>query len=238
MTRLFEHSARPRLRIREEKRHEPLPPVSRKPAIGLLGGSFNPAHEGHRHISLEALRLLGLDEVWWLVSPQNPLKSRKGMAPLEDRLASARRVAMHPRIRVSDIERRLGTVYTVDTVARLKASFHYTFVWLIGADNLVQMVRWRRWLDLAAMTPIAVFDRTPYSYGAVASKAASVLRGSRLPECRANRLIRWAPPVWTYIPQRTISALGATAGSRPGGRSTGEPPALQFSGNSVISNVR
>ena len=198
--RLFDLSARPRLRA-------VAPPLAgarnggrrRGPAIGLLGGSFNPAHEGHRHISIEALRLLGLDAVWWLVSPQNPLKPRAGMAPLAERLRRAEAVAAHPRIRVTDIEQRLRTVYTVDTVSRLTSSFEGRFVWLIGADNLLQMARWRRWRDLVALTPIAVFDRSPYSHAAVASRVATALRGSRLPERRADRLIEMAPPVWTYI---------------------------------------
>ncbi|MCB9944183.1 MAG: nicotinate-nucleotide adenylyltransferase [Geminicoccaceae bacterium] len=201
------------------------------PAIGLLGGSFNPAHGGHRHVSVEALKGLGLEQVWWLVSPQNPLKPRAGMAPFPTRLQQAKIVASHPRIRVTDIERRFGTVYTVDTVSRLMRCYPYRFVWIIGADNLLQMAQWRRWRDLAAMTPIAVFDRSPYSHGAVASKVATALYGSRLPECRADQLTRLNPPVWTYIHLRphpassTAMRNGLTGGWLRSGQDDDHVPA-------------
>ena len=114
--------------------------------IGLLGGSFNPAHAGHRYISTEALRRLDLDEVWWLVSPQNPLKSQSGMAPFSQRLSHAASVARHPRIRVSAIEAEMGTRYTADTLAMLVRRFPAArFVWLMGADNLMQIPKWRDW---------------------------------------------------------------------------------------------
>src|SRR5690606_10326285 len=141
--------------------------------VGLLGGSFNPAHAGHRHISLEALRRLKLDEIWWLVTPQNPLKPVCGTAPLDRRVAAARRVADHPRIRVTDIERRLGTRYTADTLAALTARFPRTrFVWLMGADNLAQIHRWRHWTRIFHTVPIAVLDRPTYSLKASGGVAA------------------------------------------------------------------
>ncbi|MBV9833149.1 MAG: nicotinate-nicotinamide nucleotide adenylyltransferase, partial [Alphaproteobacteria bacterium] len=120
------------------------PPRLTDRRIGLLGGSFNPAHEGHVHISLEALKRLDLDEVWWLVSPQNPLKAANGMASLADRMEGARSVtATHPRLRVTDLERKLGTRYTIDTVRALRRRHpHARFVWLMGADNLRQLPRW------------------------------------------------------------------------------------------------
>lgn len=125
--------------------------------VGLLGGSFNPAHDGHRYISRLALKLLGLDEVWWLVSPQNPLKPAAGMASLGDRLARAQAVADHPRIRVTDLERLLGTRYTADTLAALHRCFPRTrFVWLMGADNLLQVPRWQRWTEIFETTPVAL----------------------------------------------------------------------------------
>jgi nicotinate-nucleotide adenylyltransferase len=127
---------------------------------GLLGGSFNPAHGAHRRISLFARQALGLDEVWWLVSPGNPLKSVAERADMLTRLGTALDVAHHPRIRVSDIESRMGTRYTVDTLAALKRRFpRVRFVWLMGSDNLAQFARWRRWRDIAAMVPIVVVRR-------------------------------------------------------------------------------
>ncbi|MCB2053166.1 MAG: nicotinate-nucleotide adenylyltransferase [Geminicoccaceae bacterium] len=184
------------------------PPPVRGRAIGLLGGSFNPAHAGHRHLSIEALARLALDEVWWLVSPQNPLKPRAGMAPLEARVATARRVADHPRIRVDAIEQRLGTRYTVDTLARLKACRNESFIWLIGADNLLQLPSWRRWRTIFATTKIAVFARDPYSHGALAGKAARVFGDARVAEQQADRLRDMPPPAWTFIHLRPHPASG------------------------------
>jgi len=121
--------------------------VERRARIGLLGGSFNPAHAGHLHISHEALKRFKLDEVWWLVSPQNPLKERAGMAPLAERVKAARKVASGDRrLRVTDLESRLGTYYTVDTLAKLRARLpRLKFVWLMGADNLLQLAHWKNW---------------------------------------------------------------------------------------------
>ena len=133
-------------------------PVARGLKIGLLGGSFDPAHDGHRYASLVALKALKLDYVWWLVSPGNPLKSTA--TPLRQRLADARDMARHPRIRVTGIEARLGTRYTVDTVTALQRQFpHVGFVWLVGSDNLAQFGRWKNWQRLAAIIPIAVVRR-------------------------------------------------------------------------------
>ena len=127
-------------------------------SIGLFGGSFDPAHSGHLHVSLTALKRLGLDYVWWLVSPGNPLKGAP--APFDARLASARAVARHPRLIVTDIEKRLGSRYTVDTVAALRHRFpQVRFVWLMGSDNLEQFARWRRWQQIARLVPIAVVRR-------------------------------------------------------------------------------
>lgn len=134
-------------------------------AVGILGGSFNPAHGGHRHVSLEAMRRLQLDEVWWLVSPQNPLKSAAGMAPLPARLVRARQVARHPRIRVSAIEEQLGTRFAVDTVRALKRRWpDVRFVWVMGADILPELHRWRRWRQFAREVAIAVVPRPGHSH--------------------------------------------------------------------------
>ena len=148
--------------------------------IGLLGGSFNPAHQGHLYVSRVALKQLGLDYVWWLVSPQNPLKPSAGMAPMAIRAAQARKVAAHPRIRVTTIEAGLGTRFTVDTVAALRRRFpHLDFAWLMGSDNLEQFRRWRRWPDIAAQVPIAVIARPGTVLASLCSVA--VQRFGRLP---------------------------------------------------------
>jgi nicotinate-nucleotide adenylyltransferase len=128
--------------------------------IGLLGGSFNPAHAAHRHVSLVALDQLRLDQVWWLVSPLNPLKSADGMAPLDARLAEAQRVARHPRVHVSTIETLLGTRYAVDTIAALQHRFpQHRFVWLAGSDIVAELHRWRYWRRFLGRVPLAVVPR-------------------------------------------------------------------------------
>lgn len=172
-----------------------------KRRIGLLGGSFNPAHAGHLHISTLALEKLGLDELWWLVSPQNPLKSERGMAPLKVRLARARDVAKgDARIVVSDIETKMGTRYTVDTVAELQArNSDSAFVWVIGADNLRQMHKWRGWRAIFRMVPIAVFPRIPYSLRALGGRAARRFDAARIPENHAKRLAGLRPPAWVFL---------------------------------------
>ena len=139
---------------------------------GLLGGSFNPAHGGHRAVTLFALDALGLDEVWWLVSPGNPLKPKRGMAPLAARVRSAREAARRAPIKVTAIERELGSAYTIDTLRALKRRFpRRRFVWLMGADNLAQFHLWKDWRGIAAEMPIAVIARPGYDDDAVADGA-------------------------------------------------------------------
>lgn len=168
--------------------------------IGLLGGSFNPAHDGHRHISQLALTRLGLDEVWWLVSPQNPLKSEDGMATFESRLKSANEVARDGRIRVSAIEAELGTRYTADTLDALQNRYPAArFVWLMGADNLIQISRWRAWKQIFNKVPIAVFARDSYDSKALSGLAAVRFRRARLPERAAQLLPDTAPPAWVFL---------------------------------------
>ncbi len=171
--------------------------------IGLLGGSFNPAHQGHCEISLEALRRLKLDQVWWLVSPQNPLKPVASMAPLEERLAGARAAAADPRILVTPLEDALGTVYTAETVAALTARFpKVRFVWLMGADNLIEFSDWKDWPEIFRTVAIAVFDRPSYSSRALGAKAARRFARHRLAESAAKDLADKAPPAWVFIHQR------------------------------------
>ncbi len=168
--------------------------------IGLLGGSFNPAHAGHRAISLHALRALGLDEVWWLVSPGNPLKPEVGMAPFPVRMASARAMARHAPIRVSAIEQRLGTRYTVDTLVRLPLLYpRHRFVWLMGADNLAQFHRWHDWRGIAREVPIAVVARPGYDAPAHASPAMSWLRRFVRPAGQAKNWTRWRLPALVLL---------------------------------------
>ena len=175
-----------------------LPPPGAR--IGLLGGSFNPAHEGHLQISCEALRRLGLDEVWWLVSPQNPLKASAETAPLARRLAGARARARHPRIRVTHLETLLGTQFTMDALAVLRRRFpRVRFVWLMGADNLIQVSAWRDWPKIFQGVCVAVFDRPTYALKATAAKAAMRFAATRLREAQASWLTTRRPPTWVFV---------------------------------------
>lgn len=184
----------------------------RRARVGLLGGSFNPAHDGHRHVAELALGLLGLDAVWLLVSPQNPLKPQAGMAPLAARLETARAVvAGHPRLCATAIETELGTRYTVDTLAKLRTRFpRVRFVWLMGADNLVQVARWARWLRIFQAVPVAILARAPYSQKALAAKAARRLSRFRLADRAARGLAARRAPAWVYLHTR-LHPASATA---------------------------
>ncbi|MXO75473.1 nicotinate-nucleotide adenylyltransferase [Altererythrobacter aerius] len=170
------------------------------PRTGLLGGSFNPAHRGHRAISLAAIAELGLDEVWWLVSPGNPLKPAAGMAPLEARFTSALEQARRAPIRVTAIERELGTRYTADTLRALRRRFPARqFVWLMGADNLAQFDQWRDWRGIARSMPIAVFARPGYYRQATASHAAAWLRRFSATASSLKHSRRWSAPALAYL---------------------------------------
>ena len=189
--------------------------------IGLLGGSFNPAHGGHLHISLLALQRLDLDEVWWLVSPQNPLKSVRGMAPFAKRLAGAAALAKgHQRIKVSAIEAALGTVFTADTIQALRRRFPHThFVWLMGGDNLTQLPRWQHWEEIVEAVPIAVFDRPQTALKALAGKAAKRYAKARVAAQATRRLPGMQPPAWVFIHAKldpsSATAIRAKRASRP-----------------------
>jgi len=167
---------------------------------GLLGGSFNPAHGGHRAISLFAIDALQLEEMWWLVSPGNPLKAQKGMAPLPARLASARKQARRSRIKPTAIERILETRYTVDTLRKLIRRYpKRRFIWIMGADNLAQFVRWKDWRDIARMMPIAVIARPGYDDDAISAPAMAWFRRYvRRPSQRKN-WTKWRTPALVYL---------------------------------------
>lgn len=168
--------------------------------IGLMGGSFNPAHRAHRRMSLAAMDRLGLDEVWWLVSPGNPLKPAAGMAPFAARLASARQQARRSRIRVSDFEARAGTRFTVDTVALLSQRWpRHRFIWLMGEDVLPDFHRWRRWRALASAIPIAVMSRPGYEGPARAARAMGWLRPFVRPSTKARQWATWSAPAIIFL---------------------------------------
>ena len=167
---------------------------------GLLGGSFNPAHGGHRSISLLAMAALGLDELWWLVSPGNPLKPAAGMAPLPARLASARRAARNSRIRATAIERELGTRYTIDTLKKIVRRYpDRRFIWLMGADNLAQLHRWRDWRGIARLMPIAIIARPGYDGAARAAVAMGWLRAHVRPPSQRKSWTHWSPPALVFL---------------------------------------
>lgn len=176
--------------------------------IGLLGGSFDPAHEGHVHITENALRRFGLDRVWWQVSPGNPLKEH-GPAPIARRIAAARDLMQHPRVDVTDIELRLGTRMTADTIAELQRLYPAVrFVWLMGSDNLVQFDRWDRWQEIAQRVPLGVLARPGTRLAARRSRTAQILRQSRLPEEKAQLLPVMTPPAWVLLnlPMSSLSS--------------------------------
>jgi len=165
--------------------------------IGLLGGSFDPAHEGHAHISREALKRMGLDQVWWLVSPGNPLKARQP-APMAERLARARAVMPDPRVRITDLEAKLGTRATADTIDAVRAIYPGVhFVWLMGADNLVQFHKWGRWRDILRSVPIGVLARPGSGVAARTSVAARAFRVHQID--RGENLRDRKAPAWCFV---------------------------------------
>jgi nicotinate-nucleotide adenylyltransferase len=179
--------------------------------IGLLGGSFNPPHAAHRAISVFAMKRLGLDWVWWLVTPGNPLKSAQHLRPLADRIAIARAAADHPRIKVTDLEAAIGTRYSYDTVKTLTGRRPAVrFVWIMGVDNLAIFHRWRNWRGIARLVPIAVVDRFSTNFAGTAATAAHAMARSRLPEAAAMRLASHPAPAWVFL-HGLKSPLSSTA---------------------------
>ncbi len=177
--------------------------------IGLYGGSFNPAHAGHRHVSLLALKHLRLDRLWWIVTPGNPLKDPAELASTAERVRHARQLAAHPRIDVTSFEEAIGARYTVDTLSFLaRRCPGVDFVWIMGADNLAGFHRWRGWERIASLMPIAVVDRPGYTLKATRSRAATRLAPFRIDQDAAPALAAMSPPAWIFLygPRSTLSS--------------------------------
>ena len=204
-----------------------LPATGPGQRIGLLGGSFNPPHVAHRQISEVVLKRLGLDQVWWLVTPGNPLKGRGELAPLAERLVLCRAMAKNPRIEVTAFERDLPTAFTAGTLAFLKRrSPLVRFVWIMGADNLAGFHHWRRWREILTMVPVVVVDRPGWRLKALASKAAKAFAGSRVPEARAMGLVAMPPPAWTFLtgPLSSVSSTDLRSKARQRGQPVARKP--------------
>ena len=179
--------------------------------IGLMGGTFNPPHAGHAVCALTALRRLQLDQLWWMVTPGNPLKGRDGLPPLADRMAASRRLATDPRIKVTGFEAALGTPYTYETLRYVTRRLPgVRFVWVMGADNLAGFDRWQRWRDIARLVPMAVVDRPGWRLQALASPAAQSLARFRVAESFAGQLPGMTPPAWMLLSTR-LSEASSTA---------------------------
>jgi nicotinate-nucleotide adenylyltransferase len=185
-------------------------PLARRGArIGLLGGSFDPPHAGHVHLTKTALRAFGIDAVWWLVSPGNPLKDR-GPAPLADRMAAARAIMDHPRVVITDAEARLGTRITADTLEALIARYRgVQFSWLMGADNLATIHRWERWPTIFALAPVGVIARPGSPPAIRLARAARMFRSARIPARQSQLLGGAVSPAWCYV-RAPLVALSST----------------------------
>ena len=177
-----------------------LPPHGSGQRIGLFGGSFNPAHRGHYMVALYALKHLQLDWVWWLVSPQNPLKDTRETGDYEKRLVHTRRIAAHPRFVVTDLERQLGARYTAETLQQLKTkSGDARFVWIMGADSLASLHQWHHWLDIVEEVPLAVLARPGYSVRALSGPAAQRLGAARVGNDGVSAVVTRKPPAWGFV---------------------------------------
>jgi len=189
----------------------PAPPARPLQRIGVMGGSFNPPHDGHRIVAATALRRLNLDRLWWLVSPGNPLKNQDDLAPLDERIKVAKQFATDPRMEITAFEQKLDSPYTASTLAFLKERYpRALFVWVMGADNLASFHKWRNWHDIVSTLPIAVIDRPGWHLKALASPAARTMAGDRVPETHAGALPMMKPPAWTFLTTR-LSRLSSSS---------------------------
>jgi nicotinate-nucleotide adenylyltransferase len=188
-----------------------MPHVEDGMVVGLFGGSFNPPHEGHRLVARIALRSLGLDQLWWMVTPGNPLKANRYLAPLDERIALSEQMADDPRIRVTAFEKTLGSTYTAQVLARVKArNSRVHFVWIMGADNLRDFHRWQNWKSIAMTFPIAVIDRPGATLSFLSSTMAKTFDYARIDEQDANTIGQASAPAWTFI-HGPRSILSSTA---------------------------
>lgn len=191
-----------------------MPFTQRGQRVGLFGGSFNPPHEGHVHVCEQALRKLELDQIWWLVTPGNPLKNNSNLAPLPDRLAACEAITPDPRMKITACEAVLPTRYTADTIAHIiQRNVNVRFVWIMGADNLGQFHLWERWRDIAKLLPIAVIDRPGSTLALHSAMAAQVLRHYRIDESDAPLLADFKAPAWTFLhgPRNSLSSTAIRA---------------------------
>ncbi len=203
-----------------DRRYLTMPHIERGMAVGLFGGSFNPPHEGHLLVAEIALRRLGLDQLWWMVTPGNPLKSRNELAPLSERISLSEHLARDPRIKVTAFEKTLGGSYTADTLAHVKAKNPQAhFVWIMGADSLQSFHLWQKWREIVSMFPIAVVDRPGATLSFLSSKMARTFDYARVDEDDIGTLWKRQAPAWTFIhgPRSTLSstALRANGGKKP-----------------------
>lgn len=193
-----------------------MPHVEKGMQVGLFGGSFNPPHAGHALVAEIALRALQLDQLWWMVTPGNPLKAGRASAPLAERLALSEKVAEDPRIKVTAFEAAFNVRYTADTLALIRSrNPGVDFVWVMGADNLAQFHRWQRWREIATTMPIAVIDRPGSTLSLVSSVMAKTFDHARIDERYAPRLARMPPPAWTFIhgPRSSLSSTAIRSGA-------------------------
>lgn len=187
-----------------------LPPTTAGLRVGLFGGSFNPPHDGHRLVTLAALKRLRLDRVWWLVTPGNPLKDNRGLPSLQARMAACRALMRHPRVEITGLEADIGTRFSFDTIDYLvHRRPDVQFIWIMGADNLASFHRWQRWRDIADLVPMAVIDRPGSTLRAASARAARRFAGRRLEESDASLLATAPPPAWLFL-HGPRSALSST----------------------------
>lgn len=197
-----------------KRHHLRMPHVESGQRVGLFGGSFNPPHLGHVHVCEQALTRIGLSQIWWLVTPGNPLKDHSNLAPLAKRIQACEDITTDPRLKITAVERDLPTRYTADTLSHIvERNPSVDFIWIMGADNLGQFHQWQRWRDIANLMPIAVIDRPGSTLALHSAKAAQALRYYRLDESDARKLPALKPPVWTFIhgPRNSLSSTSIRA---------------------------